>query len=74
MKFSVILYPGDEGGVVAQCPAIPGCISQGRDRTEALARITEAIKLSLESRRELGMLLPIESDIRQVELVEIEVA
>jgi predicted RNase H-like HicB family nuclease len=46
MNFHVTLEneENDEGGwVVAECPALPGCVSQGRDREEALANIKEAI-------------------------------
>jgi predicted RNase H-like HicB family nuclease len=74
MKFDVILFTDADGCVTAQCPAIPGCVSKGRDREEAVARITEAIELSLESRRELGMLLPSESDMRPVELIQLELS
>jgi predicted RNase H-like HicB family nuclease len=40
----VILYPGEDGYWVAECPGLPGCISQGKTRTEATANISEAIK------------------------------
>jgi len=43
MKFRVMIEP-DEGGVfVAECPSLPGCISQGKTRPEALANIKDAI-------------------------------
>ncbi len=38
----VILRPGEDGYIIAECPAIPGCISQGRTREEALANIHTA--------------------------------
>jgi len=44
----VILKTGEDGYIVAECPVIPGCISQGRTRGEALANIREAIELCLE--------------------------
>ena len=44
----VILKTGEDGYFVAECPVIPGCISQGRTREEALANIREAIELCLE--------------------------
>lgn len=50
MKLPVVLTPDEEGFIVAECPVIPGCISQGRSREEALANIREAIELCLESR------------------------
>ena len=43
MLFHVVLTPDEEGWVVAECPAIPGCVSQGKDEREALANIKEAI-------------------------------
>ena len=48
----VLLTDGEDGWIVARCPVIPGCISQGRSRSEALANISEAIELSLECREE----------------------
>ena len=50
MKFTVILTPDTEdGGYVAECPTIPGCISEGDTVEEALANIKEAIEGCLES-------------------------
>jgi predicted RNase H-like HicB family nuclease len=43
MTFHVILEPAEDGWIVAECPALPGCVSQGRDEQEALANIREAI-------------------------------
>jgi len=40
----VIIYPGEDGYWVAECPILPGCISQGRTREEAILNIREAIK------------------------------
>lgn len=54
----VILYPGEDGFWVAECPLIPGCVSQGENREAALANIREAIILGLESREEEGWSLP----------------
>jgi predicted RNase H-like HicB family nuclease len=39
----VIIYPGDDGYWVAECPSLPGCISQGSTREQAIANIREAI-------------------------------
>lgn len=52
MKLPVILRPGEDGWIVAECPVIPGCISQGQTRQEALDNIREAIELCLETREE----------------------
>jgi len=55
MKFLVTLVPGEDGFIIAECPALPGCMSQGRTREEALANIREAIEGSLLTRHELGL-------------------
>jgi predicted RNase H-like HicB family nuclease len=52
------LTAGEDGYVVAECPVIPGCISQGRTREEALQNIREAIELCLENRGKEGRDLP----------------
>ncbi len=39
----VLLYTGEDGYFVAECPSLPGCISQGKTKEEALANIKEAI-------------------------------
>ncbi len=43
MNFHVTLEHADDGWIVAECPALPGCVSQGKDELEALANIKEAI-------------------------------
>jgi predicted RNase H-like HicB family nuclease len=43
MLFHVTLEKAEDGWIVAQCPALPGCVSQGRDEKEALENIREAI-------------------------------
>jgi len=48
MKLTVILEPSDEGGFTAYVPALPGCISEGDTRDQALINIREAIELYLE--------------------------
>jgi predicted RNase H-like HicB family nuclease len=50
MKFLVTLEHDDDGWIVAECPSLPGCLSQGRTTDKALANIREAIELSLETR------------------------
>lgn len=69
MKFLVTLEPGEDGWIVAECPALPGCVSQGRTTAETLANIREAIELSLETRRAEG--LPVRIEVAEVE-VEIQ--
>ena len=43
MVFHVTLDKAEDGWVVVQCPALPGCVSQGKDEQEALANIKEAV-------------------------------
>ena len=49
MKLRVVLEPSDEGGFTAVVPALPGCLSEGDSREEALANVQEAIELYLET-------------------------
>jgi predicted RNase H-like HicB family nuclease len=55
MDFPVTLKRDEDGFVVVECPALPGCLSQGRTEAEALANIREAIEASLETRRKHGI-------------------
>lgn len=48
MKLRIFLEPSDEGGYTVYVPALPGCISEGNSRDEALSNIREAIELYLE--------------------------
>lgn len=66
MKFNVTVDRDEDGIWIVECPAIPGCVSQGETRNEALDNIKEAIVLCLEVRAEKGMPLTIET--RQVEV------
>jgi len=52
MKFTVILEPGENGYIVAHCPALKGCWSQGKSENEALANIKQAIEGWLEAEAE----------------------
>ncbi len=64
----VVLSPGEDGWIVATCPVIPGCTTQGRTREEALANIREAIELCLESRDEEGWTLPASFEMLNVDV------
>jgi len=66
MKFTVTLEQDEDAMFIVECPAIPGCISQGATREEALENIKEAIAMCLEVRAEKGMPLMIET--HQVEV------
>ena len=66
MKFLVIIFQDEDGIYIAECPSIPGCISQGKTPREAEKNIREAIKECLEVRAEKG--LPLTVTVRQVEV------
>jgi len=66
MNFTVTLDRDEDGVWVAECPSIPGCVSQGTSREEALSNVREAIQLCLEVRSERG--LPLTVETRQVEI------
>lgn len=67
MTFIVNLEEGEDGYIIAECPALPGCMSQGKTREEALANIREAIQGIIKVRRQHGLPIPVET------LVEVEV-
>jgi predicted RNase H-like HicB family nuclease len=54
----VIVYPGEDGFWVVECPSLPGCISQGKTREEAIANIREAILAYVESLQQDGLAVP----------------
>jgi len=67
MKLPVILERDETGMIVAECPAIPGCVSQGQTEQEAIDNIREAIIGCLEVRAAQGLPLTVRT-------VEVEVA
>jgi predicted RNase H-like HicB family nuclease len=68
MKYTAILHRERDGSYVAVVPALPGCVSQGDTRADALKNIEEAIKLYLEDVREAGEPIPVEADREYVEV------
>ena len=66
MKLIVTLERDETGMIVAECPSIPGCVSQGKTEEEALANIREAIQACLEARAANGM--PLTVSIREIEV------
>jgi len=56
----VIIYPGEDGFFVAECPSLPGCISQGMTREGTIENIREAIQLYIEVLEERGQQIPAE--------------
>jgi predicted RNase H-like HicB family nuclease len=67
MKLPVTLERDETGMIVAECPSIPGCVSQGTSEDEALANIREAIVGCLEVRAEQGLPLTVRT-------VEVDIA
>ena len=57
----VVIYPGENGFWVAECPSLPGCISQGETREEAVDNIREAIELYLSVLMEDNLPVPEEN-------------
>jgi predicted RNase H-like HicB family nuclease len=67
MKLLVTLEPDETGMLIAECPSIPGCVSQGRSEAEALDNIREAIAGCLAAREANGM--PLTVEVREVEVL-----
>lgn len=68
MKFKVVITKGEDGYCVVRCPALQGCISQGRTVKEALENIKEAIELCLEVERDETQQLQKGEQIVEVEV------
>lgn len=66
MKFTITITRDEDGMYIADCPAIPGCMSQGKTEEEAQRNIQEAIKQCLEVRSEKGM--PLTVITREIEV------
>jgi len=71
MRYTVILELESDGGYVVSVPALPGCVSQGDSRAEALSNIREAIELYIDDCRAAGDPIPTEAG---KEFVEVEAA
>jgi predicted RNase H-like HicB family nuclease len=68
MKFIVAIDRDEDGAWVVECPSIPGCVSQGKTKAEAIKNVREAIGLCLEVRAEQGMPLTVETAQVEVSL------
>ncbi len=66
MRFLITIFQDEDGMFIAECPSIPGCVSQGKTEQEAEKNIQEAIKECLAVRAEKGM--PLTVTTRQVEV------
>jgi len=53
----VLVFPGEDGYWVAECPSLPGCITQGKTRLEAIQNVRAAIALYIEVLEEDGLLV-----------------
>jgi predicted RNase H-like HicB family nuclease len=71
MRYTVVLEREPDGGYVASVPALPGCITQGDTRGEALTNVREAIELYIGDCRDAGE--PIPTEVGK-EFVEVEAA
>jgi len=67
MKFTITFFQDEDGMFIAECPSIPGCVSQGKTQSEAEKNIQEAIKECLEVRAEQG--LPLTVSTREIEVL-----
>jgi predicted RNase H-like HicB family nuclease len=54
----VVIYPGEDNYWVAECPSLPGCVSQGRTKQEALENIKDAIRVYVAALDEDGLPVP----------------
>ena len=54
----VVLYPGEDGYWVVECPSLPGCISQGKTKQEAIANIKEAIEVYIAALQQDNLPVP----------------
>ncbi len=66
MKFLINIIQNEDGMFIAECPSIPGCVSQGKTELEAQENIQKAIKECLAVRAETGM--PLTVATREVEV------
>jgi predicted RNase H-like HicB family nuclease len=72
MRFTITIRPDEDGVWIAECPAIPGCVSQGKTKEEAISNLEDAIRLCLEVRAEPGLAPMVE--FAEVDGFELEVA
>ncbi len=69
MKYTVVLQREKDGGYVVSVPALPGCVSQGDTREQALKNIEEAIQVYLEDVKAAGEPIPAEDGREYVEVI-----
>lgn len=67
-KFAITLEQDEDGYIIASCPALPGCHSQGKNEEEAIANIREAIRGYVASMRRHGEEIPNIKEVREIEV------
>ena len=67
MKLLITTYQDEDGVYIAECPSIPGCVSQGQSEAEAETNLSEAIRDCLAERAEMG--LPLTVSAREIEVL-----
>jgi predicted RNase H-like HicB family nuclease len=72
MMRNVLLYTDENGDWIAEVPSLPGCVSDGRTREEAIERVKEAIELYIEALVEDG--LPVPDEYEQVQVVALDLS
>ena len=68
MRFTVVLEQEPDGGYVVTVPALPGCVSQGDTRQEAMANIREAIEAYVEALEKAGDPIPLDAGCETIEV------
>jgi predicted RNase H-like HicB family nuclease len=68
LKLPVVITLGEDGYFVAEIPVLPGCISQGKTKEEALINIKEAAELCIECQQDEGWTIPEQYYLEQVEV------
>ncbi len=65
----VLIYPGEDGYWVVECPSLPGCVTQGKTEDEAIENIKEAIQVYIEALEADG--LPVPEEHQQAKILEV---
>ncbi len=68
-RFAIVLEEDEDGFIVASCPALPGCHSQGKSEAEAVSNVKEAIRGYVASMRRHGEHVPTIKEVRQIEVL-----
>lgn len=72
MRYRVVIEQDEDGWFVVTCPALPGCVSQGQSRAEALENMKDAVRLFVGSLRKHGD--PVPSPSTDEEIIEVAMA